>query len=316
LNNLLDLKKIESGFIKVRRTQMDALSLLKQCHADFLPSCQSKSQRLLLELPFDLPPILADAEQIHQVLINLLGNAHKFTPIGGTITLQAEAQNSHVRIEIRDTGRGIRTEDRNVIFEAFRQAEREEGPGMRGTGLGLSIVKGIIELHEGEIGVESEYGRGSTFHFTLPVWEDHAELVAYVTDRLHEAKARKAPCSLLLLRSAHTEVPGTLDSVMQTVNRTLRASDSGLLSRVHGYIAYVLETNALGVTAALERLAGESLTDVPEFAVRKLTTAQDAAEWISRGPERWSALRVVSDNSILIENPSSPANSTVRGRQE
>jgi hypothetical protein len=296
LNNLLDLKKIESGYVRVRRTKTDALSLLEQCHMDFLPPCRAKRQQLRVELPSYLPPILADTNQIHQVLVNLLSNAHKFTPIEGTITLRAQADASHIRIEVQDTGMGIRAEEFDAIFEAFRQVEREDGPGSQGTGLGLTISKNIIELHDGEIGVESVYNRGSLFYITLPVWGEDAELVAYITDRLREAQARKVPCSLLLLRGAQKKASGPPDSVIKAMNRVLSASDSGMWFPTHGWFAYVLETNAQGLTAALEQLAGELLNDdaVSEFAIWKMATAHDATEWISRGPQRWSAFRDLS----------------------
>ena len=139
---------------------------MRQCHSDFLPVCQSKNQPLLLELPAELPPVLADKEQVQQALINLLSNAHKFTPEGGTISLGAEVHGGKVRIELR-TRMGNSREDIESIFGAFRQAEREDGPGARGTGLGLTITKRIVELHGGEIGVQSEHGRGSAFRVHL-----------------------------------------------------------------------------------------------------------------------------------------------------
>lgn len=291
LNNLLDLKKIESGHISLRRTKTDVGSLLKQCFTDFLPPCQSKSQRLLLDLPFNLPSVLADARQIHQALVNLVGNAQKFTPIGGTITLSAQIQTRYIRIGVQDTGRGIRKEDLDTIFAEFRQVEREDGPGVHGTGLGLTITQVIVERHDGEIGVESNYGVGSLFHLTLPLWTDSGEMLAYVSDRLREAHARKTSSSLLLLRVHPHEDGALLDRVMKAVNPTLCPADSGLLSRVYGCVAYVLETNEEGVKAALARLAGESIPDSPDYAVHKLTTARDAIEWTVRGPGRWLSLR-------------------------
>jgi signal transduction histidine kinase len=303
LNNLLDLKKIESGHISLRRIKADLSALLVQAHTDFLPTCQSKSQQLVLDIADKLPVALIDVQQIHQALVNLLGNANKFTPVGGTITIRARIEKSHIKIEIHDTGKGIRTKDLDTIFAEFRQVEREEGPGVHGTGLGLTITRVIVERHDGEIGVTSEYGIGSVFHITVPVWTDSAEMLAYVSDRLREAYARKAPCSLLLLRVHPHQDGAMLDRVMKAVNPALCPSDSGLLSREYGCIAYVLESEEQGVTSALERLASGSIPDSPEYAVRKMTTAQDAIAWIKRGPGRWSSLRDLIEETDQIRQP-------------
>jgi anti-sigma regulatory factor (Ser/Thr protein kinase) len=104
---------------------------------------------------------------VKQIIFNLLSNAVKFTPDGGTITVTSGRENSHVRVDVRDTGRGIAPEDRDRIFEEFRQARGGSDQGSEGTGLGLSLTKALVELHHGTISVESEVGQGSTFSFTL-----------------------------------------------------------------------------------------------------------------------------------------------------
>ncbi|MFO7895226.1 MAG: ATP-binding protein, partial [Longimicrobiales bacterium] len=108
----------------------------------------------------------ADAHRIGQVLDNLMGNALKFTPRGGTVTLTAgPGDDGWVRIAVADTGPGIPAGDRERIFDRFRQLD---GGDRRGVGLGLTIARAIVEAHGGAIGVESEPGRGATFWFTLP----------------------------------------------------------------------------------------------------------------------------------------------------
>jgi two-component system, OmpR family, phosphate regulon sensor histidine kinase PhoR len=119
------------------------------------------------ECPEDLPPVKADPVRIEQVLINLLHNAIKFTPPGGTITVSAKAQGGEVLFSIRDTGVGISGEDLSRIFERFYKADRSRSGG--GTGLGLAIARHIVESHGGRIWAESTEGKGSTFYFTLPV---------------------------------------------------------------------------------------------------------------------------------------------------
>jgi signal transduction histidine kinase len=109
--------------------------------------------------------VSADRERTLQVLSNLLGNAIKFTPEGGSIALRAEPADEFVQFSVSDTGPGIRAEDLAHIFERYWQATRTAALG---TGLGLAIVKGIVEAHGGTIRVETRAGVGSTFHFTLP----------------------------------------------------------------------------------------------------------------------------------------------------
>jgi signal transduction histidine kinase len=113
----------------------------------------------------DLPAVLADAARIQQVLSNLVGNAVKFTPRQGRITVAADRLETEVRFAVIDTGPGIPPEQVPHIFGRFWQARSSD---RRGLGLGLAIAKGIVEAHNGRIWVESQVGAGSTFYFTLP----------------------------------------------------------------------------------------------------------------------------------------------------
>jgi signal transduction histidine kinase len=115
-----------------------------------------------------LPRVSADRERILQVLSNLIGNAIKFTPLQGTITLRARQVDGKVRISVKDTGPGISEEAVPHLFERFWRATSALE---RGTGLGLSIAKSIVEAHGGTLWVETREGAGSTFFFTLPVAE-------------------------------------------------------------------------------------------------------------------------------------------------
>ena len=119
-------------------------------------------------MPADgLPAVLADPERVGQVLANLVHNAVKFTPAGGTITLGAERDPAGIRFAVRDSGAGIARDDLDRVFERFYKGERSRTGG--GTGLGLSIARHVVEAHGGTIRAESEGpGRGSTFSFTLP----------------------------------------------------------------------------------------------------------------------------------------------------
>jgi DNA-binding response OmpR family regulator len=128
-----------------------------------------KRQQLEVDLPDALPPVMADKDRLIQILMNLVSNAHKYTPEGGWIRIRARPQGGMVRVEVQDTGIGIPPEALPRIFERFYRVDDPRVQETPGTGLGLSIVKALVELHGGQIGVESEVGKGSTFYFTLPI---------------------------------------------------------------------------------------------------------------------------------------------------
>src|SRR4029453_9638334 len=116
----------------------------------------------------DVDIVAGDERRIRQVIFNLLSNAVKFTPAGGAVDVNAARVDGEMRVSVADTGPGIASEDRERIFEEFQQTEA--GIDQReGTGLGLALSKRLVELHGGRIWVESELGKGSTFHFTLPL---------------------------------------------------------------------------------------------------------------------------------------------------
>jgi signal transduction histidine kinase len=175
LNDILDLTKIESGQLTLRFDEMD----LKEVIADTLPiikaTLQDKPVELKLEIAGDLPLLAADRLRVRQVLLNLLSNAAKFTK-EGSILVKAWRERNLVLVSVKDTGIGIAPEDQRLIFEDYQQVSAGrhhdfafERRRHAGTGLGMSITKALIELHRGQIWVESELGKGATFTFTLPV---------------------------------------------------------------------------------------------------------------------------------------------------
>jgi signal transduction histidine kinase len=131
-----------------------------------MPQVAEARVALTLDLPDDELPAVLDVDRIERVLINLVTNAIKFTPPGGTIRVRARQVDDCLRCEVTDTGVGIPKEDQSKLFLRFSQLG--EAPRKGGTGLGLSITKAIVEAHGGHVGVESEPGQGSTFWFALP----------------------------------------------------------------------------------------------------------------------------------------------------
>jgi len=195
VNELLDISKMESGEMKLRldTVQVDAVAkeAVSQVQAFYVGDETLRTAAITLDIPHDLPIVQGDHELLVRVMINLLGNALKFTPKTGTVTLSARQINplkdkfreaiamtkdhplgmpgSVVLCSVRDTGEGIPQEDSGKIFDKFGQVESRKSGRKNSTGLGLTFCKLVIEAHGGQIWVESELGKGSTFFFTVPI---------------------------------------------------------------------------------------------------------------------------------------------------
>jgi PAS domain S-box-containing protein len=165
IQDLLDVKRIESGRLAIDLRAEDVDVIINDMIEMLRPLAAGSSIVLESSIPEGLPPVLADSARIQQVLSNLVGNAVKFTPRQGRITVCAEKMDDEVRFAVIDTGPGIPPEQVPHIFGQFWQASSSD---RRGIGLGLAIAKGIVEAHKGTIWVESHVGLGSTFYFTLP----------------------------------------------------------------------------------------------------------------------------------------------------
>jgi two-component system phosphate regulon sensor histidine kinase PhoR len=165
VQELLELSRIESGQAPFRLTPMALADLVLPPVERLRPQAERSGLQLTVDLPPDLPPVLADAERIQQVVTNLVHNAIKFTPARGEVTISAAANGDEVIVSVHDTGVGIPADDLPRIFERFYKADQARSSG--GTGLGLAIAKHIVQGHGGRIWAESVEGRGSTFYFSL-----------------------------------------------------------------------------------------------------------------------------------------------------
>jgi len=169
VDDVLDLSRIQAGRIELHAKPVDARWLLAQAAAGVETSARASGLALAVEAPDDALPVLADPERADVVLTNLLGNAVRYTPSGGKIVARAKGAGPSVRFEVSDTGPGIPRQYQERIFERFF---RVPGGKRGGVGLGLYISREIVRAHGGEMGVESEEGKGSTFWFTLPAASD------------------------------------------------------------------------------------------------------------------------------------------------
>ncbi|MBV8070310.1 MAG: GAF domain-containing protein [Acidobacteriaceae bacterium] len=168
INDVLDLSKIEAGRLTLSLGQYSMKEVVQTVVSATEAMASEKNLTLRAITPDDLPTGEADERRITQVLLNLVGNAIKFTE-SGEITIAATADDGAFQVTVADTGPGIAPEDQPVVFDEFRQLDSSSTRAKGGTGLGLAISKRIVELHGGRIWVESEAGQGSCFRFTLPV---------------------------------------------------------------------------------------------------------------------------------------------------
>jgi NtrC-family two-component system sensor histidine kinase KinB len=168
MRQLLDLSKIEAGTTASTRSVARPSSLVREGIESLALQLESKGVRLVIDAPPDLPSVLVDRDQIERVIVNLVTNAVRATPAGGTITVAAARRGDDVAFSVADTGSGIPRDYLPRIFEPFVQVPKA-GPG--GSGLGLTISRRIIEGHGGQLTVQSEPGKGATFTFSIPIHE-------------------------------------------------------------------------------------------------------------------------------------------------
>lgn len=170
VNSMLDITQIESGKMRMNVAPADLRQIVNSVAALFHHESRERGVHLQMELPSRLPRLTIDAERIEQVLINLIGNAMKFTEAGGSITVSVRHHAGSIEVAVKDTGIGISAEDQAHIFDEFIQIRRQASTRHRhGSGLGLAIAKRIIEAHAGTIAVSSSPGSGSTFRFAIPL---------------------------------------------------------------------------------------------------------------------------------------------------
>jgi len=169
INDVLDLSKVEAGKLELKQKDFTLNKLIESLTRTIMPILVPRKQSLDIEIEKGLPPIHADKTKIRQVLLNLLSNSVKFMPDGGKLKIEAIRKDSWCQISVIDNGIGMKQEEQERIFEPFYQLDNPISRERSGTGLGLTIAKQIVEKHGGRIWVESEYGKGSCFTFTLPL---------------------------------------------------------------------------------------------------------------------------------------------------
>ena len=173
IGDMLDLDRMESGRMTMRSAEVDINEVLTEAVSRAVPSATAVEFKS--DLDPRLPIVAGDRDRLIQVVSNLVNNAVKYSPEGGTVTVTTRVEGRYALVSVTDTGIGIPAEEIAHVFERFRRVRSGAAQSIPGTGLGLTIVKQIVEMHGGKIWVESAVGHGSSFHFTIPLAPEGAE---------------------------------------------------------------------------------------------------------------------------------------------
>jgi signal transduction histidine kinase len=170
VNDLQELSKAEAGYLPIDAKPLEIRPLLERLVQRFADQLVDSPTLLQLDCPLELPPVMADAERVEQILVNLIGNALRYTP-SGYVLLGAgvDPGKEYLWVTVKDTGQGIAAADLPHVFERFWRSDRSRDRHSGGTGIGLAISRRLVELQKGVITVESELDKGSTFQFSLPI---------------------------------------------------------------------------------------------------------------------------------------------------
>jgi PAS domain S-box-containing protein len=173
VNDLLDISRIEQGRVELQQEPVVLMDVVQQVVDLMRPKIEDKGQMVEIVMPDDLPKVYADPARLNQIITNIVSNAYKYTPIDGTIALYAYVRDEMMHVAVKDTGIGIAPENQQKIFDRFYRVEDDPAVyEVSGTGLGLAITLSLIQMHGGEIWLESVLGTGSIFTFSMPLAED------------------------------------------------------------------------------------------------------------------------------------------------
>lgn len=284
INNLLNLSRIESGKVKIKRASLVVSQFVEHVITSLSTQAKANGVELKSDIPRDIPSLFADPDQMIQVLTNLVGNALKFTPKGGSITVEAsviasEANQSQkpeiasvasrprndkqVCISISDTGPGISVDDQAKLFQKFSQLDTGLTRRSGGTGLGLVISKEIVVRHGGKIWVASESGKGSTFSFTIPVFSVDSAYLDLIQQEIERVKEAKSDLSVIFINPRFKKEMSVGDKKVLVFlegvcKNSMRRKEDLVLIYKNRYLIIVAEADRDGAERLIVRVRDES----------------------------------------------------------
>ncbi len=293
INDLLDMAKIEAGKAKIQKKKINIVHVVDGVKKSFEAQFKKQKLEFIINISPEIRDIYADSDKLQQVLTNLIGNSLKFTAQGQVeLKVVIDPSQKEFLFSVEDTGKGIRPVDLAKVLDKFSQFEREHGPGQKGTGLGMAISKSIVELHGGRIWVESVYGHGAQFYFTIPrllVKDVFQEAVVNTLKQMHDESEPLSVASIALLSDVQfsnidQNVSDCLfDKIEIAANETLRRKDDIALLSGHELLVLLPDTNKERAISAVQRiklsvnavLEKESLEVITNAKIRVYGTPDD-----------------------------------------
>jgi signal transduction histidine kinase len=248
INDLLDISKIEAKKLEIKREIVDIVGLVKGVTSIFTSRFKEKGLEIKTNFSDETAEIYADKDKIIQVFTNLVGNSLKFTE-KGYIEISVADKQDLVECSVFDTGGGIADEDLPKVFSKFQQFGRRDGAGEKGTGLGLSIVKGIVELHQGKIWIESKLNKWTKFAFILPKYITEDILFENIDEKIAEAKREHREFSAFIIKiDNYSEIKKEFGEkkAQKTLLKTL--AESKKVVRVEDLVALKSEKEVIVLT--------------------------------------------------------------------
>ncbi|MEH1796709.1 MULTISPECIES: response regulator [unclassified Nostoc] len=266
VNQLLDLQRLNAGRMQPSFHPCDLVEFVSQIVESFRPYCEKKKLHLIAQLD-ECSPVYLDMEKFDKVIYNLLSNAMKFTPEGGTIAVRLKSERDRCILQVQDTGIGIVQEQIPYLFERFRQAEGSANRSYEGSGLGLALVKELVELHGGQVTVESVYGQGTTFSLWLLTGNAHlpAQQILETPAEVNTSRASVELADLELVESTTDNIEDitinssphidTQESALKTQHSILVVDDNPDLRT---YVSEIFRRNGYRVQTARNGYEGHN----------------------------------------------------------
>lgn len=296
LNNLLELSRVECGGIPIHRTLFSVSDVVDEIIQMFWYRAREKNLMIISSVAAEVPNyIIGDASKIRQVLINLVGNAVKFTEEGEVIIsvgVKEETDNDVLlRFEVKDTGKGLSEEDREKIFKAFERGKNAEERRVEGAGLGLAICKQLIDLMEGEIGVESSINEGAKFWFEIKFEKPTEVSLPKVREKVSSAYILSGDSKFIEhVRKILKYLGGEKITSLNTINEILEKDKLEALEKSNAFV--IIDADAIR-NASLDELNNLKFTRVPMIIVYSSKTTLENIEFYER----------LSSNVTLVEFP-------------